>query len=148
MIEIDNIDHIGIRVSDRDRAIKFYNLFGFKSVRAADNDDVIVMKNDKNVEINIIFNANNNNNNNNILMDEVERFPGYTHVAFRVDSIKSTIEKLNKNNIKITQGPVAFGQDGHVSVFLRDPDRNTLELRGRAEDLSALGGVEIYEPLN
>jgi len=69
-------------------------------------------------------------------------------VAFRVDSIKSTIEKLNKNNIKITQGPVAFGQDGHVSVFLRDPDRNTLELRGRAEDLSALGGVEIYEPLN
>jgi catechol 2,3-dioxygenase-like lactoylglutathione lyase family enzyme len=106
------------------------------------------MKNDKNVEINIIFNANNNNNNNNILMDEVEKFPGYTHVAFRVDSIKSTIEKLNKNNIKITQGPVAFGQDGHVSVFLRDPDRNTLELRGRAEDLSALGGVEIYEPLN
>jgi len=148
MIEIDNIDHIGIRVSDRDRAIKFYKLFGFKSVRAADNDDVIVMKNDKNVEINIIFNANNNNNNNNILMDEVEKFPGYTHVAFRVDSIKSTIEKLNKNNIKITQGPVAFGQDGHVSVFLRDPDRNTLELRGRAEDLSALGGVEIYEPLN
>jgi lactoylglutathione lyase len=148
MIEIDNIDHIGIRVSDRDRAIKFYNLFGFKSVRAADNDDVIVMKNDKNVEINIIFNANNNNNNNNILMDEVEKFPGYTHVAFRVDSIKSTIEKLNKNNIKITQGPVAFGQDGHVSVFLRDPDRNTIELRGRAEDLSALGGVEIYEPLN
>ena len=148
MIEIDNIDHIGIRVSDRDRAIKFYNLFGFKSVRAADNDDVIVMKNDKNVEINIIFNANNNNNNNNILMDEIEKFPGYTHVAFRVDSIKSTIEKLNKNNIKITQGPVAFGQDGHVSVFLRDPDRNTLELRGRAEDLSALGGVEIYEPLN
>ena len=43
MIEIDNIDHIGIRVADRDRAIKFYNLFGFKSVRAADNDDVIVM---------------------------------------------------------------------------------------------------------
>ena len=148
MIEIDYIDHIGIRVADKDRAIKFYNLFGFKSVRAADNDDVIVMKNDKNVEINIIFNANNNNNNNNILMDEIEKFPGYTHVAFRVDSIKSTIEKLNENNIKITQGPVAFGQDGHVSVFLRDPDRNTLELRGRAEDLLALGGVEKYEPLN
>ena len=148
MIEIDNIDHIGIRVADRDRAIKFYNLFGFKSVRAADNDDEIVMKNDNNVEINIIFNANNNNNNNNILMDETEKFPGFTHVAFRVESIKSTIENLNKNNIEITQGPVAFGEDGHVSVFLRDPDRNTLELRGRAEDLSELGGVEIYEPLN
>ena len=103
MIEIDNIDHIGIRVADRDRAIKFYNLFGFKSVRAADNDDVIVMKNDNNVEINIIFNANNNNNNNNILMDETEKFPGFTHVAFRVDSIKSTIENLNKNKASRSQ---------------------------------------------
>ena len=117
-------------------------------VRAADNDDVIVMKNDHDVEINIIFNANNTNKNNNILMDEMDKYPGFTHIAFRVDSIKNTIEKLNENGIKITQGPVAFGEDGHVSVFLRDPDRNTLELRGRVEDLSSLGGVEKYEPVN
>jgi hypothetical protein len=25
---------------------------------------------------------------------------------------------------------------------------NVIELRGRAEDLSALGGVEVYEPQN
>ena len=129
MIKIKSIDHIGIRVADKDRAIEFYNLFDFKLVRAADNDDVIVMKNDHDVEINIIFNANNTNKNNNILMDEMDKYPGFTHIAFRVDSIKNTIEKLNENGIKITQGPVAFGEDGHVSVFLRDPDRNTLELR-------------------
>ncbi len=55
---------------------------------------------------------------------------------------------LNENAIEITQGPVTFGEDGHVSVFLRDPDRNTIELRGRAEDLSKLGGVEQYVPEN
>ena len=148
MIKIKSIDHIGIRVADKDRAIEFYNLFDFKLVRAADNDDVTVMKNDHDVEINIIFNANNTNKNNNILMDEMDKYPGFTHIAFRVDSIKNTIEKLNENGIKITQGPVAFGEDGHVSVFLRDPDRNTLELRGRVEDLSSLGGVEKYEPVN
>ena len=148
MIKIKSIDHIGIRVADKDRAIEFYNLFDFKLVRAADNDDVIVMKNDHDVEINIIFNANNTNKNNNILMDEMYKYPLFTHIAFRVDSIKNTIEKLNENGIKITQGPVAFGEDGHVSVFLRDPDRNTLELRGRVEDLSSLGGVEKYEPVN
>ncbi len=148
MINIDRVDHIGIRVADLDRAEAFYKLFGFETLRAADNDAVVVMKNRQDVEINIIFNANNNNDNNNILMDVPDKYPGFTHVAFRVESIAATVAALHENNIEITQGPVAFGHDGHVSVFLRDPDRNTLELRGRAEDLSALGGVEQYEPKN
>ena len=148
MITIDRVDHIGIRVADLKRAEAFYRLFGFETVRAAENDAVVVMKNNNDVEINIIFNANNSNNDNNILMDVPDKYPGFTHVAFRVDSIAKTVAALHENNIKITQGPVAFSEDGHVSVFLRDPDRNTLELRGRAEDLSKLGGVEHYEPEN
>jgi len=148
MIEIDRVDHIGIRVADLDRAMAFYRLFGFEELHAADNDAVVVMKNREGVEINIIYNANTNNDNKNILMDVAEKYPGYTHVAFRVSSIARTVAALNEYGIKITQGPVAFGQDGHVSVFLRDPDRNTIELRGRAEDLSALGGVEQYENVN
>ncbi len=48
--------------------------------------------------------------------------------------------------VEITQGPVKFGDDGQVSVFVRDPDRNVIEPRGREEDLSALGGVEHYTP--
>jgi len=148
MINIDRVDHIGIRVADLDRATAFYKLFGFEQLRAADNDDVVVMKNSQDVEINIIFNANNSNDNNNILMDVPDKYPGFTHVAFRVDSIAKTIAALNENGIEITQGPVAFGSYGHVSVFLRDPDRNTIELRGRAEDLSKLGGVEAYVPVN
>ena len=148
MITIDRVDHIGIRVAELDRARKFYQIFGFKELHLADGDAVVVMKNSQDVEINIIYNANNANDDKNILMDVPDKFPGFTHVAFRVESIAQTIQTLNENDIEITQGPVAFGLDGHVSVFLRDPDRNTLELRGRAEDLSALGGVEQYEPLN
>lgn len=148
MINIDRIDHIGIRVADLDRARAFYEIFGFEQLHAAENDDVVVMKNSQNVEINIIFNANNSNDNKNILMDVPDKYPGFTHVAFRVSSIADTVAALNENDIEITQGPVAFGADGHVSVFLRDPDRNTIELRGRAEDLSKLGGVEEYVPVN
>ncbi len=148
MINIDRVDHIGIRVADLDRAKTFYKLFGFEEIRAADNDAVVVMRNDQDVEINIIFNANNANDDKNILMDVPDKYPGFTHVAFRVSSIADTVASLNENGIVITQGPVAFGADGHVSVFLRDPDRNTLELRGRAEDLEKLGGVEQYEPEN
>jgi hypothetical protein len=43
---------------------------------------------------------------------------------------------------------VSFGRDGHVSVFVRDPDLNVIELRGREEDVSSLGGVTDYKPEN
>jgi hypothetical protein len=43
---------------------------------------------------------------------------------------------------------VSFGRDGHVSVFVRDPDRNVVELRGRNEDLASVGGVVEYVPEN
>ena len=36
----------------------------------------------------------------------------------------------------------------HVSVFVRDPDLNVVELRGREKDLSSLGGVTAYKPEN
>jgi catechol 2,3-dioxygenase-like lactoylglutathione lyase family enzyme len=75
-------------------------------------------------------------------------YPGYTHVALRVESVRSTIVGLREHGIHIAQGPVSFGRDGHVSVFVRDPDLNVIELRGREEDLSSLGGVTDYKPEN
>jgi lactoylglutathione lyase len=148
MVDIVTIDHIGIRVADIDRAMNFYSLFGFVLEHRAGNNAVVVMKNHRGVEINLIYNANNSNGGRNILMDVPEKYAGYTHVAFRVDSIAGAITLLRNNDITITQGPVSFGRDGHVSLFLRDPDRNVIELRGREEDLSRLGGVEVYEPQN
>ena len=44
----------------------------------------------------------------------------------------------------IWQVPVGFGESGHVSVFVRDPDRNVIELRGR--DQSEVEGVTRYVP--
>jgi lactoylglutathione lyase len=148
MIEIRTIDHVGIRVADIDRAIAFYALFGFAPVQYASGDAVVVIKNPHGVEINLIYNANDANGGRNILMDVPAKYAGYTHVAFRVASVAATMATLNEKGIVITQGPVSFGADGHVSVFLRDPDRNVIELRGRQEDLSALAGVTNYEPKN
>ena len=147
-IDIERVDHIGVRVRDLDRALAFYGILGFSLHARADNDAVAVVRNAQDVELNLVYNANAGAPEKNILMDVPEKYPGYTHVALRVASIRATIEALNANGIRITQGPVAFGRDGHVSVFVRDPDRNVVELRGRGEDLSSIEGVAPYVPQN
>ena len=148
MIEVARVDHVGVRVRDLDRAMKFYALLGFTLHAKAGNDAVAVVRNEHDVELNLVYNANADAGGKNILMDMGEKYAGYTHLAFRVASIKATIEALRANGIRITQGPVSFGRDGHVSVFVRDPDLNVVELRGRDEDLSSIGGVVEYVPEN
>jgi len=130
MIEIEKVDHLGIRVMDVDRALAFYALLGFGDPYKVPDDDVTIVRNKNGVEINLITNGTNNNGGKNILMDVADKFPGYTHVALRVTSVVETIKTLEENNIAITGGPVDFG-DGNLSVFVRDPDRNVIELRGR-----------------
>ena len=145
-IAIERIDHVGIRVADAKRAMAFYAMLGFELLYDVPYDAVIIIKNANDVEINLITNADNPNGGDNILMDVADKFAGVTHIALRVRSIRETIEVLAEHGVAITQGPVKFGDDGNVSVFVRDPDRNVIELRGRDEDLSAIGGVEQYTP--
>lgn len=145
MIDIDKVDHIGIRVADLDRAMAFYALLGFELFFKASGDAVVIIKNQNDVEINLIYNADNDNEGKNILMDVDSKYPGFTHVALRVSSINETISTLNQNNVEITQGPVDFG-DGQLSVFVRDPDRNVIELRGREQDTSIVERVVPYIP--
>jgi lactoylglutathione lyase len=147
-IDVPAVDHIGLRVRDLQRAMKFYAMLGFELEHKAANDAVAVVRNAHGVELNLVYNANADAGGKNILMDVGEKYAGYTHVALRVSSIKATIEALREHGVRITQGPVSFGRDGHVSVFVRDPDLNVVELRGREEDLSSIGGVVEYLPQN
>ena len=128
--------------------MQFYRLLGFKLEHKAANDAVAVVRNAHGVELNLVYNANADRDGKNVLMDIGEKYPGYTHVALRVSSIKAAMLVLRENGVPITQGPVSFGRDGHVSVFVRDPDLNVVELRGREEDLSSIGGVVQYVPEN
>ena len=146
-IRIQRVDHIGIRVSDGERALAFYRVLGFEVHVVVDFDPVTIIRNADGVEINLIVNANDGNDGANILMDVDVKYPGYTHAALRVASINDTVAVLAANGIAISQGPVKFG-DGHVSVFVRDPDRNVIELRGRDQDEGAIEGVLEYENVN
>jgi catechol 2,3-dioxygenase-like lactoylglutathione lyase family enzyme len=146
-IAIEAFDHLGIRVTDKARALDFYAKFGFRVEHEADFDAVTVVKNASGVELNLIHNGVDLTGGKNILMDVPEKHPGLTHIAFRVADIARTIAGLKRDGIAITQGPVTFG-DGHVSVFLRDPDRNTIELRARLDPEAAekIEGLVFYDP--
>jgi len=143
-IAIERVDHIGIRVRHLERALAFYRVLGFELAHRATGDDVAIVRNEHGVELNLIFNANAGDPDANILMDIGDKFPGYTHMALRVASIPATLTGLKANDIAITQGPVSFGEKGHVSVFVRDPDRNVIELRGREQ--GEIEGVSRYVP--
>ena len=143
-IAIERVDHIGVRVRNLDRALNFYRVLGFNLLHRADGDDVAIIRNENGVELNLVFNANAGDVSTNVLMDTPDKYPGYTHIALRVASIPSTIAVLKENDVAITQGPVSFGDSGQVSVFIRDPDRNVVELRGRDQGL--VEGVTRYVP--
>jgi len=122
-----------------DRALAVYGVLGFELVRRAEGDDVAIIRNGHDLELNLRFNARGDPATN-ILMDVHEKFPGYTHITLRLASIPVTIAAPKANDIAITQGPVS----GHVSVFVRDPDRNVIELRRRNQ--GEVEGVTRYMP--
>ena len=129
---------------DLDRALAFYRVLGFELHHKVTFDAVAIIKNRAGVEINLIINANAGDPSANILMDVPEKYAGVTHVALHVASIADTLAALRAHDIKITQGPVKFGEDGGVSLFVRDPDRTVIELRGT--NAAGVEGVTQYVP--
>lgn len=126
-IEIKQVDHIGIRVLDAARAEAFYALLGFAVTMRSPAAPVVILRNGNGVEINLIVNADAASDGVNSLMDVPEKRAGYTHVALRVDSAEATVKALGELGIAVTEGPVRLGNG--LSLFVRDPDRNVIELR-------------------
>ena len=125
-IDIKALAHVGIRVHDLDRALKFYNLLGFtKLVGPVGPEPVAILTHPSGVEINLILNAADADTPN-PLMDVPDKLPGYTHMALECADIDAAEEILT------AAGHPASGRmalpSGTRALFVRDPDRNVVEL--------------------
>ena len=126
MLGIEKVDHVGIRVSDKAASIAFYECLGFRTLSdmGFEMGRPIIMQHPSGVALNLLGPADMPNDKN-ILMDVDERYPGITHVSFKVTSIDEVKRLLAEHHIPLS---------GHFSfkdldaVFIRDPDRNVIEL--------------------
>ncbi|MCL9782409.1 VOC family protein [Vibrio sp. S4M6] len=125
MVSILKIDHIGIRVRDKKQAIDFYEKLGFLLIvdTGFELGHPIMMKHESGVVLNLLG-PSTEAVSNNILMDIKQKHSGYTHIAFKVESL-SVLEKfLELNDIEISG---RFKFKDMDSLFIRDPDRNVIE---------------------
>ena len=122
----DSIDHIAIISSDYKKAKDFYvDKLGFKvkrEVERKDRDDFIITLEAPNGILIELF---------------IEKNPprrvtrpeaaGLRHLAFRVQDIEESVEKLNKKGIE-TEEIRIDPQNGKRMTFFMDPDGLPLEL--------------------
>ena len=126
MLNIESVNHVGIRIEERSRSMAFYELLGFELINDAGFDDghPIIMKHPCGVVVNLLGPANAGSGNN-ILMDVEEKYPGYTHIALTVSDLDIAKSFMKANKIEIT-GSFSFGDMS--AIFIRDPDKNVIEL--------------------
>jgi lactoylglutathione lyase len=116
---------VGIRVTDLDRALRFYEKLGFRLTLRLPEYSAVEMENESGVGINLIHNAIPREDGRNILLDEPEKFPGVTHPAFVVANLDDTVAQLHAQGIGLSEGPLDL--DRRRICFVRDPDGTVIE---------------------
>src|SRR5690625_2051093 len=127
---IRQFDHVGIRVSDRQQAVEFYQRLGFQELRRFHREEANEMESPDGERINLIFNGARLPDGRNPLLDEPIKRPVVTHAAFVVDDLYRLKASLEMEGSPITQGlhPIA---PRRLTSFIRDPDRHVLQLNQR-----------------
>ena len=132
MLDIEKVDHIGIRVSDRAVSVAFYERLGFQTLSDTgfEQGHPIIMQHPSGVVLNLLGPADTPGDRN-ILMDVDDKYPGITHVSFKVASLEDAKRFLAGHGIPLS-GQFSFKD--LRAVFIRDPDRNVIELDAYAGD--------------
>jgi len=126
MLGIESVNHIGIRIGDKSTSVSFYELLGFELTADAGFEEghPLIMRHPSGVVLNLLGPANVDEDRN-ILMDVDDKHTGITHFALTVASLDDAKAFMSEQDIKIT-GSFSFGNMS--AIFIRDPDRNVIEL--------------------
>ncbi len=115
-----NYLHTMIRVSDPAATVAFFELLGLKELRRMDSEAgrytliFLAAPGDENAQVELTHNWDEKN------YDEGRNFG---HLAYRVDDIYATCQRLMDAGVTINRPP----RDGHMA-FVRSPDNISIEL--------------------
>jgi catechol 2,3-dioxygenase-like lactoylglutathione lyase family enzyme len=124
-MKLDGIHHIGVNVSDLNRAESFYvNVLGFIVVDRYQEEIRHSMLDTGTTKIHLFESTNLEFHDAIIRLSE----DGYAHMAFGTNrkQFPQVMEELKKNNVPF-RGPIILGKG--KSVHFKDPDGNHLEIR-------------------
>lgn len=122
-MEIKSLDHLVLTVANIESTCKFYkNALGMEIIEFGENRKALKFGNQK---INL------HQYGNEIEPKAYKPMPGTADLCFITDyPIKEVMSVLSKSGVEIEEGPVErTGANGKIiSVYLRDPDCNLIEL--------------------
>ncbi len=113
--------HTMIRVADPDATVRFFELLGLKEVRRMDSEQgrftliFLAAPGDEQAQVELTHN-----------WDHEGGYDGgrnFGHLAYRVENIYETCQRLMDNGYTINRPP----RDGHMA-FVRTPDNISIEL--------------------
>lgn len=143
--ELLGFDHMGLRVSTerKDECLEFYNKLGFIPEEGEDLsqfDAVALINPESGLRINLIHDG--ETRDNNVLLDTQPKWPGITHICFKVSNAKAFIDRAREQGLHVAS---TGHHDGHAAnptdeqaepykvsdrrivSYLRDPDGNLIE---------------------
>jgi lactoylglutathione lyase len=119
--------HTMIRVSDPDATVAFFELLGLRKISRFDNEAgrfsliFLAAPGDEEAQVELTHN-----------WDESGYGEGrnFGHLAYRVDNVYETCQRLMDNGVAINRPP----RDGHMA-FVRSPDNISIELLQSGDNL-------------
>jgi len=121
--------HLGIRVHDWQRSLRFYELLGFtKTAGPIGPEPVVILDHPSGLELNLVVNSPTATEPN-VLMDVPEKHAGITHLAILCDDLEAAKVALEAAGYP-TRGTHQFTPTMR-GMFVRDPDGVVIELHQR-----------------
>jgi lactoylglutathione lyase len=121
--------HTMVRVTDLDQSLKFYrDALGLKELRRTENEKgrftlvFLAAPGDEEAQVELTYNW------------DPENYSGgrnFGHLAYRVDDIYATCQRLMDHGVTINRPP----RDGHMA-FVRSPDQISIELLQKGTPLA------------